>query len=111
MVSAVCVSNEANQNLTHSQKELFQWHFRLGHIGIQHVQWLIRTGILKVQENSKAVDNCERPKCAACEFGKGHLRSNKVNKIKNNPMKDQELNKDHLLPIQMVSTDHYISRS
>ena len=70
LASAVCVTNESNLNLTPSQKELLRWHFRLGHIGSQHVQWLIRTGRLKVQENSKAVDNCERPKWAACEFGK-----------------------------------------
>ena len=30
--------------------------------------------------------------------------------IKKNPTKDQDLNKDHLLPVQMVSTDHYILR-
>ena len=30
--------------------------------------------------------------------------------IKNNPMKDQELNKNHLLPLHMVSVDHYILR-
>ena len=29
--------------------------------------------------------------------------------IKKNPMKEQDLNKDHLLPVQMVSADHYIS--
>ena len=64
-----------------------------------------------MQGNSKAVVNCERPKCAACEFGKVHLQSNKVNKTKNNTMKEQELNGDHLLPGQMVSVDHYISRA
>ena len=110
MTSAVCVTNKANQNLTPSQKELLQWHFRLGHIGFQHVQWLIRTGRLKVQGNPKAVANCEGPKCAACEFGTGHRHPNKINTIKKNPMKEQELKKDHLLPVQMMSADHYILR-
>ena len=64
----------------------------------------------EVQGNSKAVANCERPKCAAREFGNGHHRPNKVNKIKKNPMKEQELKKDHLLPGQIESADHYISR-
>ena len=96
MTNDVCVTNEANQNLTPSQKEILRWHFRLGYIGFQHVQWLIRTGRLKVQGNSKAVVNCERPTCAACEFGKGHCRPNKVNKTKKNPMKERDLKKDHL---------------
>ena len=64
-----------------------------------------------MQVNSKAVVNCERPKCAACEFGKGNLRPNKVNTTKKNHMKEKELNKYHLLPGQMVSVDHYISRA
>ena len=98
LTSAVCVTNYSNQILTPSRKELLRWHFRLGHIGFQHVQWLIRTGRLKVQVNSKAVANCERPKCAACEFGKGHRRPNKINTIKKNPMKEKELKKYHLLP-------------
>ena len=110
MTNDVCGTNEANQNVTPSQKELLQWNFILGHIGFQHVQWLIRTGQMKVQGNSKAVDNCEKPKCSACEFGNFHCRSNKVNKIKNNPLKYQELKKDDLLPGQMVSVDHYILR-
>ena len=53
--------------------------------------------------------NCERPKCAAFEFGKCHFQSNKVNTIKKNLMKDQELSKDHLRTGNMVYEDQYIS--
>ena len=55
LASAVYVTNEANQNLTPSQKEIIRWHFILGHFGFQHIQWLIRTWRLKVQGNSKAL--------------------------------------------------------
>ena len=64
-----------------------------------------------MQGISKAVANCERPKCSACEFGKGKILSNKVNTIKKNYMKEKDLKKDHLLPGNMVSTDQYISRA
>ncbi len=36
----VCLTNEANQNLSHAQKMLLKWHFKLGHIGFQHLQWI-----------------------------------------------------------------------
>ena len=64
-----------------------------------------------MQGNSKAVANCESNKCAACDFGKGHNRSNKVNTTKNNTTKDQEINSDHIMPGHMVSADHSISRA
>ena len=72
---------------------------------------VIRTGRLKLQGNSKAVVNCGRPKCADYEFGKDHRRPDKINTMKKNYMKEQELRKDHLLPGQMVSAYHYISRA
>ena len=72
------------------------------------MQWLICIGRLKVQGNSKAVANCNITKCAACEFGKGHRQYNKVNTIKENPMKEKYLKKYHPLSGQMVSVDHYI---
>ena len=64
-----------------------------------------------MQGNSKEAANCERPKCAAYEFVKGHHQPNKINTIKKNPMKKQDLKKDHLLPGKMVSEDHYISQA
>ena len=59
----------------------------MGNIEFQHVKILIRTGRLKVQGNSKAVENSKSTKCDACDIGKGHHQSNKVNKINNNPTK------------------------
>ena len=61
LTSDVCVTNEDNQKLTPSPKDLLRWHLRLGHIWFQCVQWLIRTGRLKVQGNSKSVANFESP--------------------------------------------------
>ena len=63
-----------------------------------------------MQRNPKAVANCERPRYATCEFVKDHCQPNTMNTIKKNPMKEQELNKDYLLPGQMVSEYHYILR-
>ena len=55
--------------------------------------------------------NCERPKCDAFEFGKCHRRSNKVNTINNNPMKEKDINKYNLMTRQIVSADNYISHA
>ena len=55
--------------------------------------------------------NYKSSKCVQCEFGKGNCQPNKVNAINKNPIKEQDLNNDHLLPGQMVSEDHYISRA
>ena len=69
--NSVYVASEAYQNLTPLKKELLQGNFRLGYIRFQHVKWLIRAGIIKVQVNSKAETNFERTNCAACDFVNG----------------------------------------
>jgi hypothetical protein len=38
--ATVCVTDEKNQNLTNLQKVLLQWHFKLGHVGFQMLQWI-----------------------------------------------------------------------
>ena len=83
--------------ITPLQKELLWWYFIMGHILFQYVQWLICTGSIKVQLNIKAVTNYELPKCSYCEFWNGCHWTNQIKMIKKNPMKDQNLKKDHLL--------------
>ena len=51
----IYVTIKANHNLSTSQKEIIWLNFILGHIGFQHVKWLIFTRRLKVQENYKSV--------------------------------------------------------
>ena len=108
LASGVCVTNKSRQNLTPSQKQLLRWHFRLEHIEFQYVQWLVSTRRMKVKINAKAAANCESTKCAACEFVKGSCQPNKVNTIQKNPMKQKDLNTDHILPGQMVYSYQYI---
>ena len=66
LASYFCVTTKANQNLNPSQKEIIRCHFRLGHIGFHPVKWLVRTKLLKVQLNSKALANCESANCNDC---------------------------------------------
>ena len=62
-----------------------------------------------MQGKSKSVANFERPKYSACEFGKGHLRPDKIKTNDKNHIKYQELNKDCLITGKTFSEYHYIS--
>ena len=45
-MAAAFVSDETNQNLSNLQKLLLKWHWKLGHLGFQHLQWIGRQGWL-----------------------------------------------------------------
>jgi hypothetical protein len=70
-----------NVNLTHSQKELLQWHFRLGHFNLRWIQRLTRvregdkTAEPILPTRHKSTSSCQLPICAACQFGKAHKQS------------------------------------
>ena len=59
----LCVSDEINQNLTETKKELLKWHFKLGHLGLKWLQWLARKGFLP--EILAKYDTLSL-KCASC---------------------------------------------
>jgi hypothetical protein len=65
-----CVTDEVNQNLTSKRKLALCFHFRLGHIAFQHVQWLGRQGLLGPEGVKMGKDALAAPKCAVCQFGK-----------------------------------------
>ena len=108
LTGALHVTDESNRNLTASQKELLKWHYRLGHVGFQWLQWLIRSGRVAVG-NKSAVSNCQPPKCAACEYGKAIRRNTEATLTEPRDEKEMELKKDDLIPGQRISVDHYQS--
>ena len=87
LASTACVTNKDNYNQTTWYKYVIWWHFRLVCIGYQNVQWLIHTGLIKVQVNTRYLDNCEITKFSFCEFGNGHHRPDKINSNKKNPIR------------------------
>jgi hypothetical protein len=107
-----CVVSEANQNLSHSQKQLLKWHFRLGHINMQTIQGLLRSGILATTEPQKklhrAAANCELPVCASCQFGRAKRRPVPGKTTQSDSKHEGALKRNNLLPGQEVSVDHFI---
>ena len=42
----VTTTHQTNFNLSEPQKEILRWHYRLGHVGMRTVQFILRTGAL-----------------------------------------------------------------
>jgi hypothetical protein len=103
-----CVTDEVNQNLTFKQKLLLRFHFRLGHLGFQAVQWLGRQGILGEQGLKMALGKLEAPKCAACLFGKqGRTPDGTTHTTRTT---EGALKENKLKPGELVFSDQYESR-
>ena len=65
-----CVTSESNQHLSFWSKWLSRWHFKLGHLGFAHTQWIGRHNILGAATTTWGSTKITPPKCAACQFGK-----------------------------------------
>lgn len=108
LIAALCVTDDENRNLTGPQKDLLRLHFKLGHIGFKHIQWMVRQGHIQVN-NPKAVGNCKLPKCASCQYGKATRRNTDTSTTKPDKSKEMSLKRNDLVPGQRVSVDHYQS--
>ncbi len=104
----LCVTDEANQNLTASQKELLKWHYRLGHLNLTAIQNLLKTGAMGYSRLVQSASKCEHPKCASCEYGKARRKPTSATTTK--PVADRvgALKHEDLFPGQCVSVDHFI---
>jgi hypothetical protein len=104
-----CVTNEVNQNLTAKQKLALRFHFRLGHISFQHVQWLGRQGVLGPEGVTMGKDAVATPKCAACQFGKQTRTPTPGRRVSFDD--GGALTKDQINPGQKIFVDQYESRA
>ena len=59
-----------NSNLTFLQKHLLKWHYRLGNLGFQHLQWICRQGWLGKSNVKIGKSNVIPPKCTSCLYSK-----------------------------------------
>ena len=123
IMSCCNVVHEQNKNLSPSQKELLLWHYRFGHIGFQHLQWLMRPRAHasgkkpNISESDSYVQcilpsqplsaSCQPPLCASCEIGKAKRRPTEASHTVN--MTDHALRANHLNPGDRISVDHYES--
>jgi hypothetical protein len=109
------VAAETNHNLSPSQRALLIWHWRLGHIGFDHLKRLfVRKGDKSkhgrcLVSNQSGIHVTPSPMCAACEIARAKLKGAGVTHTTVRPNKHQLLKKGHLHPGQCVSIDHYES--
>lgn len=108
-----CLTAQANQNLSRAQKELLRHHYRCGHLGMQRIQAVLRTGNTAPSKSYKALymaaGKCPIPKCAACEFAKAKRKPLPGQRIKaDDPETTGNVKKGKLLPGQCVAVDHFI---
>jgi hypothetical protein len=103
----LCVTDEKNQNLSHAQKELLRWHFRLGHLNFKSIQLLLRSKTLGESSLKRAAGKCPIPKCASCQYGKQKRRP--TGATVQVPVSEREgsLKSGDLQPGQQVSVDHF----
>ena len=111
------VLDDNNKNLTQTQKELLLWHHRLGHIGFQWLQHLMRprpdeNGLKKflppcILTKLDKTKSAKPPKCKACLYAK--QRKNTQGDARNFQPGEMYIRADDLQPGQCVSVDQYES--
>lgn len=104
----LCVTDDANQNLTPAQKLLLMWHFCFGHRNLPQVQALLRLPVFD-SDKYRSASRASIPKCAICEYAKAHTKSTSGNSQSTNITTDGALKDGALHPGSRVSTDHFES--
>ena len=95
-MAMTCVTDEHNQNLTNLQKTMLQWHWKLGHVGFQRLQWIGCQGWLGKPGERFGISSVQPPKCGSCQFGKQERNpkagsTNKVDKQREGILKADKL--------------------
>lgn len=102
------VTDEVNQNLSVLQKHLLKWHNKLGHLYMQHVQWLGRKGLLDTHGSKWGSTKVIIPKCSACLLGKA--RRNPTTNKRHHKSNGGNLKTNMLEPGDLIFSDKYECR-
>jgi hypothetical protein len=101
----VTVSNKVNQNLTATQKERLQWHWKLGYCNFQ---WTQASAAKPQDENKQPLLHAKNnisvallPLYTSCQWAKTSIEF----KVED---KDMLLRHNHIEPGDCVSIDQYI---
>ena len=113
LINTVSTTAATNTSLGPDEKELLHWHNRLGHIGMQKVQFLMQTGVLATSEATRRLHAAASkltnlPLCSACQFGKQRRRPEPGKTTTVVRERDGALKDRRLLPGQTVSVDHFV---
>jgi Reverse transcriptase (RNA-dependent DNA polymerase) len=109
-LALTCVTDERNQNLTNLQKTLLQWHFKLGHVGFQNLQWIGRMGWLGPRGEKMGATSVEAPICGSCQYGKQERTPKGGSTITKDQERDGITKADKLEPGDLIFSDQYESR-
>ena len=113
--NTVAETHKANINLNEPQKEILRWHYRLGHVGLRTVQFIMRNGSLassqalqSLHTRASKLTTANLPKCAACQFGRQTNRA-KPGSVTTTVREREGItsaNKTH--PGERVFIDHFV---
>ena len=109
-LALTCVTDERNQNLTNLQKTLLQWHWKLGHLGFQNVQWIGRMGWLGSLGEKMGATSVDAPVCGSCQYGKQERTPKEGSTIHKDKERDGITKADKLEPGDLIFSDQYESR-
>jgi hypothetical protein len=108
-MAAACVSDETNQNLSNLQKLLLKWHWKLGHLGFQHLQWIGRQGWLGKVGERFGQTAVHPPKCGSCQFGKQERNPKAGSCREVDKQREGILSANKLSPGDLIFSDQYQS--
>lgn len=103
---AFAILSPDNANLSNAQKLLLDLHWRLMHINLGWVQWLVRKKVFVTSIPGVSTATC---KCHACQLGKQTRNSKGSIKHTLVPSKIGNLKKNSLQPGAVISTDQFES--
>ena len=96
-----------NSNLSPLQKLLLKYHYKMGHLGFQHLKWLGRIGLFKVDGEYFSHPQVTPPKCTACLYGSQQRRP--LAGTHTHQHNKGVLKREKLQPGDLVFSDQYVS--